>query len=33
MEEVFVTLSAVYNLTVDWDPQNYSASASMVLGR
>uniref|UniRef100_A0A0E0PU31 Uncharacterized protein n=1 Tax=Oryza rufipogon TaxID=4529 RepID=A0A0E0PU31_ORYRU len=27
------SLSAVYNLTtVDWDPQNYSASTSMVLG-
>uniref|UniRef100_A0A453NNH1 Protein kinase domain-containing protein n=1 Tax=Aegilops tauschii subsp. strangulata TaxID=200361 RepID=A0A453NNH1_AEGTS len=33
MDEVFVTLSAVYNSTLDWDPSDYSNSRSSIVGR
>ncbi|CAM0946374.1 unnamed protein product [Alopecurus aequalis] len=33
MDEVFVTLSAVYNSTLDWDPSDYGNSRSSVVGR
>lgn len=33
MDEVFVTLSAVYNSTLDWDPSDYGNSRSSILGR
>ncbi|KAF7084165.1 hypothetical protein CFC21_087844 [Triticum aestivum] len=33
MEEVFVTLSAVYNSTLDWDPSDCGNSRSSIVGR
>uniref|UniRef100_A0A453NNG3 Uncharacterized protein n=1 Tax=Aegilops tauschii subsp. strangulata TaxID=200361 RepID=A0A453NNG3_AEGTS len=33
MDGVFVTLSAVYNSTLDWDPSDYSNSRSSIVGR
>lgn len=33
MDEVFVTLSAVYNSTLDWDPSDYGNSRSSIVGR
>lgn len=33
MKEVFVTLSAVYNSTLDWDPSDYGNSGSSIVGR
>jgi serine/threonine protein kinase len=33
MDEVFVSLSAVYNSTLDWDPSDYGTSGSSMVGR
>ncbi|RLN40704.1 protein LYK5-like [Panicum miliaceum] len=33
MDEVFVSLSAVYNSTLDWDPSDYGNSGSSMVGR
>ncbi|CAN6246877.1 unnamed protein product [Urochloa humidicola] len=33
MDEVFVSLSAVYNSTLDWDPSDYGTSGSSMIGR
>ena len=33
MDQVFVTLSAVYNSTLDWDPSDYGNSRSSIAGR
>jgi hypothetical protein len=34
MDEVFVSLSAVYNSTLDWDPSDYGTTGgSSVVGR
>ncbi|CAN6216248.1 unnamed protein product [Urochloa humidicola] len=33
MGEALVLVSAVHDATMDWDPQNYGVSGSMVLGR
>ncbi|KAL6888821.1 hypothetical protein ACP4OV_009847 [Aristida adscensionis] len=33
MNEVFVSLSAVYNSTLDWDPSDYGNSGSSIYGR
>ncbi|KAJ1278304.1 hypothetical protein BS78_04G070100 [Paspalum vaginatum] len=33
MDEVFVSLSAVYNSTLDWDPSDYGTSRSSMVGR
>ncbi|XP_066361007.1 protein LYK5-like [Miscanthus floridulus] len=33
MSKVLVLLSAVHDSTVDWDPQNYGVSESMLVGR
>jgi serine/threonine protein kinase len=32
-DEVFVSLSAVYNSTLDWDPSDYGTSGSSMVGR
>lgn len=33
MDEVFVSLSAVYNSTLDWDPSDYGTTGSSIVGR
>jgi serine/threonine protein kinase len=33
MDEVFISLSAVYNSTLDWDPTDYGTSGSSMVGR
>ncbi|XP_040376853.1 protein LYK5 [Oryza brachyantha] len=33
MDEVFVSLAAVYNSTVDWDPSDHGNSGSSLIGR